>query len=130
MDRSTIRKCRQATAIMGALLLLTAITTPTWAESQEDQGEQPSAATAAEASLVKVDPKYVCMPNNRLFKKEQLSTEIEGKTYYGCCKMCINALNSDPRQRLAIDPISGREIDKAKAVTEVTTNLGFTWLNV
>ena len=120
MDSSANRSHCLVVAILGIFLLLTAITTPIWAESQdsdtEDQSAAANSATAAEVSLVKVDPKYVCMPNNRVFKKEQLSTEIEGKTYYGCCKMCINALNSDPQQRFAVDPVSGKEIDKAEAI--------------
>ena len=120
MDSSTNRYHRLVVALAGVFLLLTAISTPIWAESQDSDAKGQSAATdtdsSAQIALVRVDPKYVCMPNNRVFKKEQLSTEIEGKTYYGCCKMCINALNSDPQQRMAVDPVSGKEIDKAEAI--------------
>ncbi|MEE8367348.1 MAG: hypothetical protein V3S30_03440 [Thermoanaerobaculia bacterium] len=120
MNSSVTGKTRQIVTTVGAVLLLAAVTTPTWAASNESAQDGKSETAIAEPltdiSLVKVDAKYVCMPNNRLFKKEQLSTEIDGKTYYGCCQMCINALNSDPQQRIAIDPVSGKEIDKAKAV--------------
>ncbi len=120
METSTNRMCRQTLAITGMLFLLTAIAMPTGAESQNNSGESHSEKTMvepdSELSLVRVEPKYVCMPNNRVFKKEQLSTDIDGKTYYGCCQMCINALNKDPQQRYAIDPVSGNEIDKATAV--------------
>lgn len=106
---------RRTLAMIGAVLFFLAVTAASsWAVASEGNVEE--SAANDEIKLVKVDPKYVCMPNNRLFKKEQLSTEIEGETYYGCCKMCINALNSDPQQRLAIDPVSGNEINKAKAI--------------
>jgi YHS domain-containing protein len=116
MEALTGKRYRQALAIMGMLLFVIAIATPTWSESQDKQAEASEKDSDTEISLVKVDPKYVCMPNNKLFKKEQLSTEIDGKTYYGCCKMCINALNTDPSQRRAVDPVSGAEIDKAGAI--------------
>ena len=66
--------------------------------------------------LTKVDPKTVCMVNEMAMGKEQIPVEVEGKTYYGCCEMCKNALAKDASKRTAVDPISGKNVDKAKAV--------------
>lgn len=70
----------------------------------------------AEGWLKPVEAKMVCMMNDKLFDKEQLSIEIEGKTYYGCCPMCKEMLDKNPEKRTAIDPVSGNKVDKAMAV--------------
>jgi YHS domain-containing protein len=66
--------------------------------------------------VTKVDPKTVCMVNEMAMGKEQIAVEVDGKTYYGCCEMCKNRLATDDSKRVAIDPISGKEVDKAEAV--------------
>lgn len=66
--------------------------------------------------LAKVDPKTVCMVNEMAMGKDQIPVEVDGKTYYGCCEMCKNTLAKDASKRTAVDPISGNEVDKAKAV--------------
>ncbi len=66
--------------------------------------------------LKKVEPNTVCMVNEMAMGKEQIPVEVEGKTYYGCCEMCKNALANNPAKRVAVDPLSGKEVDKAKAV--------------
>lgn len=72
--------------------------------------------------LKPVEAKMVCMMNNKVFDKEQMSIEIEGKTYYGCCPMCKEMLGKDPAKRVAIDPVSGKEVDKATAVIGADTH--------
>lgn len=66
--------------------------------------------------LKQVEPKQVCMMNNKFMGTEQISVEVEGKTYYGCCAMCKEKLRNDPTARTALDPISGNAVDKAAAV--------------
>ena len=66
--------------------------------------------------LTKVDPKTVCMVNEMAMGKDQIPVEVEGKTYYGCCDMCKKALADNAEKRVAIDPVSGKQVDKAKAV--------------
>ena len=66
--------------------------------------------------LTKVEPKTVCMINEQAMGKDQIPVEVEGKTYYGCCEMCKKALAENAAKRVAIDPISGKQVDKAKAV--------------
>jgi YHS domain-containing protein len=76
-----------------------------------------AAAVAGDgADLRQVESKYVCMVNNAVFDKEQIPVEVDGKTYYGCCQMCKKALNEKAELRVAVDPVSGKEVDKAKAV--------------
>lgn len=69
------------------------------------------------SALKQVDSKYVCMVTDKLFNKEQISVEVEGKTYYGCCDMCKGRLANDPDIRIGIDPISKKKVDKAQSVT-------------
>lgn len=89
-------------------LILAVPTTPLFA-----QGD---AAKAAAAGLKKVESKFVCMINNQEMDREQIPVEVDGKTYYGCCAMCKERLAKDADSRKAVDPVSGKEVDKAKAV--------------
>ncbi len=66
--------------------------------------------------LSRVETKMVCMINEHAMGKEQIPIEIEGRTYYGCCDMCKKALAADATKRVATDPVSGKQVDKATAV--------------
>jgi len=63
-----------------------------------------------------VDSEYVCMVNDAVYDKKQVHVQVEGKDYYGCCEMCKERLAKDGSLRVAIDPVSGKEVDKATAV--------------
>ena len=67
-------------------------------------------------ALTKAETKYTCMVNNTVFAKVQIPTVVEGRTYYGCCEMCAAKLGNNAEVRKAIDPVSGKEIDKASAI--------------
>ena len=73
---------------------------------------------AAESSkkLTRVESKQVCMINEQYMEKDQIAVEIDGRTYYGCCAMCVDRLNADEKSRYAVDPHSGKKVDKALAV--------------
>ncbi|HET7435435.1 MAG TPA: hypothetical protein VFN10_12075 [Thermoanaerobaculia bacterium] len=71
---------------------------------------------APKGPLTKVEPKTVCMINEHAMGKDQIPVEVEGKTYYGCCEMCKKALATDASKRVAVDPVSQKQVDKAKAV--------------
>jgi YHS domain-containing protein len=73
-----------------------------------------------DTGLVQVETKYVCMINNQHFDKEQIAVQVQGQTYYGCCEMCKDKLKNDPKSRMAVDPVSGKKVDKAKAVIGAT----------
>ncbi|HEV8581389.1 MAG TPA: hypothetical protein VGX68_20170 [Thermoanaerobaculia bacterium] len=66
--------------------------------------------------LKRVEAKKVCMVNNQLFEKDQIPIAVEGKTYYGCCEMCKERLGKDAAARTAVDPVTGKKVDKATAV--------------
>lgn len=66
--------------------------------------------------LKKVESKTVCMVNEQAMGKDQIPVEVEGKTYYGCCEMCKKALADNAEKRAAVDPVSGKQVDKATAV--------------
>lgn len=74
------------------------------------------APPAVEAGVKAVAPVEVCMVNDKVFGKPQIPVEFEGKTYYGCCAGCVNRIKNDRRVRYSVDPVSGAEVDKAKAV--------------
>ncbi len=67
-------------------------------------------------ALKRVEPKQVCMMNNKFMGSDQISTVVDGKTYYGCCPMCKEKLQNDPQARTGTDPISGKPVDKATAI--------------
>jgi len=69
-----------------------------------------------DSKVTKIEPSKVCMVNNHAFDKDQIPVEVDGKTYYGCCEMCKQALKDREEARNSIDPVSGNKVDKAKAV--------------
>jgi YHS domain-containing protein len=70
--------------------------------------------------LKRVPAKRVCMVNNTVFDKDQIPVAVEGKTYFGCCEMCKGRIAQDASIRQATDPVSGKSVDKAKAVLGAT----------
>ena len=82
------------------------------------------ADAAPDGRLTKIDARMVCMVRNHAFDEPQISIQIKGKTYYGCCEMCKDMLAKDRKQRVALDPVSKRKVDKATAVIGVGANKG------
>ena len=78
---------------------------------------EPSSRPATVAAVqVVTDPSTVCMMNDQVMGQPQIPVVVEGKTYYGCCAMCKERLTQDAAARKASDPVTGRSVDKAKAV--------------
>lgn len=73
----------------------------------------------AQNQIMKADTKKVCMIHNQIFKKDQISVPVEGRTYYAYCDMCKVQLQKDPEVRFAFDPVTGKKVDKAQAVIGV-----------
>ncbi len=73
-----------------------------------------NASASEKLEIVKNDK--VCMVTNMLFARTQIPVVHEGKTYYGCCANCKKTLAEDPEARVAKDPVSGKDVDKATAV--------------
>ena len=57
----------------------------------------------------------VCMVNNAYMSVPQLEVPYEGKTYYGCCEMCQERIPKEKEARIAVDPYSLKDVDKADA---------------
>ena len=57
----------------------------------------------------------VCMVNNAYMGKPQIPVPVNGKTYYGCCQMCVGKLNDNETARTGIDPFSNKKVDKTEA---------------
>ncbi len=74
------------------------------------------AALAWAGTLQRVEPRRVCMVNDRVYEKDQIPVEVDGRTYFGCCEMCKERLSRDAAVRAAVDPVSGAKVDKARAV--------------
>jgi YHS domain-containing protein len=104
--------------IVSVFALLTLISTQARAEGSEKK----TSVNRDDSALVRVDSKYVCMVNDQYSNKEQIPVIVDGRTYYGCCEMCKNKLKTDVKSRVAVDPVSGKEVDKAVAVVGVTSD--------
>ena len=77
-------------------------------------------ATVEPQPVRKVESSKVCMINEQYMDREQIPVEADGKTYYGCCQMCVDRITNDPATRFAVDPVSKAKVDKAKAVIGAT----------
>lgn len=66
--------------------------------------------------IIQVENKKVCMVTNMLFPRDQIPVQVGKKTYYGCCENCKKTLSEDASSRTALDPVSGKRVDKAQAV--------------
>ncbi|MCH5688793.1 hypothetical protein LWM68_33775 [Niabella sp. W65] len=64
------------------------------------------------------------MVNDAYMGKKQFDVKFQGKTYYGCCEMCKERIPKDASVRVATDPYSHKQVDKAVAVIAVTGNNG------
>ena len=91
---------------------------------REQPAPAPSSTAALEATsvaktspLTRVDsPSHVCMVNDRYMGSEQIPVNVDGKTYYGCCAGCKDKLQTQNTARTALDPVTGKPVDKATAV--------------
>ena len=69
-----------------------------------------------------IQTEMVCMVNDAYMGKEQIPVPVEDQIYYGCCQMCVTKLQNQREVRFAIDPFSGKEVDKAKAFIVLKSN--------
>ncbi len=75
-----------------------------------------NASQTSVQKLQRVDSKLVCMVTDMVFPRDQIPIKVGKKTYYGCCENCKERLGKDQQVRNAIDPVSGKSVDKASAV--------------
>jgi len=77
--------------------------------------DRPAQVLPAGVSRV-TDASQVCMVNDQFMGRPQIPVLVEGRTYYGCCPECKEKLEKQSATRTARDPVTGAEVDKAKAV--------------
>lgn len=107
--------------LASSALLLSLLGVAGCAREELSNPPAPTATTAeppsAPAGLVRIEgPSRICMVNDRYMDKEQIPVVVDGKTYYGCCAMCKEKLETNAAVRGAIDPVSGKPVDKASAI--------------
>jgi len=78
-----------------------------------------AAAPAPPQRIAKADVKHVCMIHNKAYPNVQKPVVLNGHTYYVYCDLCKAKLTKNAPLRYAIDPISGKRVDKATAVVGV-----------
>lgn len=66
----------------------------------------------------------VCMVNNAYMGKKQIEVPHGGKIYYGCCAMCVERIPNDQTVREAVDPLTGKKVDKANAYIVMISDEG------
>ncbi len=110
-------------------IVLTGILFTACNQSVKDQ--KPTTEVATEQNYVAnyqvgdhVPRDLVCMVNNAYMGKNQIEVPVDGKMYYGCCEMCVGRLNEDASSRMATDPYSGEEVDKAEAFIVIANENG------
>jgi len=108
----------QKNALAPAVLVLMLAVAGTGVALQMKGGGREAVKTGAaqSTSLRKVETKKVCMVTNQVFEKDQIPVAVQGRTYYGCCEGCKQTLAKNPAARMAVDPVSGKPVDKATAV--------------
>ena len=58
----------------------------------------------------------VCMVNDAFMGIEQIPVDSGGKTYYGCCQLCVTKIKKNQDNvRYGIDPYTQEEVDKSEA---------------
>lgn len=118
------------TIIAVFVLILTACTNPqskskaALLESEKNTTIQVATATKQYKKGDLVPTEEVCMVNDAFMAKKQLLVKHEGKVYYGCCEMCKERIPKDAAVRVAIDPLSKKEVDKASAAIAITGDQG------
>ena len=88
---------------------------PTRGASAPTPASETTAALPAGLSRV-ADLSQVCMVNDQFMGRPQIPVEVDGRTYFGCCAMCQQRIQSEPAVRAAQDPVTGEPVDKARAI--------------
>ena len=62
------------------------------------------------------------MGSNQAQEKAQDYAMVDDRPYYGCTDMCIANLRQNRGFRYGLDPVSGKRVDKARAVVGARKN--------
>ena len=100
-------------------LLVTGTMNPVLADAQEvppheAMGRQ-RVTERPDGAPVPIERSHVCFVNDTYMGTTQIPVSVDGKTYYGCCRGCVDRLHSESSTRFATDPHTGKRVDKATA---------------
>ncbi len=84
-------------------------------QNQETSQQTVSNQSATPKQGDQVPNNLVCMVNNAYMGVPQLEVPYEGKMYFGCCEMCQERIPKEKEARIAVDPYSLKDVDKAEA---------------
>ncbi len=84
-------------------------------QNQETSQQTVSNQSATPKQGDQVPNNLVCMVNNAYMGVPQLEVPFEGKMYFGCCEMCQERIPKEKEARIAVDPYSLKDVDKAEA---------------
>lgn len=109
---------------IAAFLLITLLLGACDSQGQKDITEAPLPPAEKASTVYQVGDQLpnetVCMVNNAYMEKRQIPVPVNGRTYYGCCQMCVGKLQEQESARTATDPFSGNKIDKSEAYIVLT----------
>src|SRR5690606_41658095 len=83
--------------------------------NQEVNQQNESRQSATPKQGDQIPNNLVCMVNNAYMGVPQLEMPFEGKMYFGCCEMCQERIPKEKTARVAVDPYSLKDVDKAEA---------------
>ncbi len=103
--------------LTGVFFLITALgcNSQPQENGQDPDVQQQAAAIQSYQVGEQVPNQLVCMVNDAYMGKPQIEVPVNGKTYYGCCQMCVKKLNEQESARTATDPQSDKKVDKVDA---------------
>lgn len=105
--------------LTGGLCLMVAISCNTQPKRENEPVVKPELQQTKIKQVYQVGDKVpnelVCMVNDTYMGKQQIAVPVNGKIYYGCCEMCVKKLKEQEDARTAIDPQSGKKVDKVEA---------------
>ncbi|MFB5947013.1 hypothetical protein [Albibacterium profundi] len=104
-----VRKLKYISIIFISLISISACNLAGSDESSE------AAANVAPQVGDQVPNNLVCMVNDAYMGIPQLEVSYEGKIYYGCCEMCQERIPKEKEARIAVDPYTLKDVDKADA---------------
>lgn len=113
MNRNSLFSLAAVACLACAPIALSAQQAPA---KKADSGMHMTQAPPATGPVTPINRRMICMVENKAFKQPQKPVKVNGRTYYGCCSMCQHTLQTDASSRYAVDPVSGKKVDKSKAI--------------
>ena len=72
---------------------------------------------------IEVPYSRVCMSTDKIKVKPTIPIEVNGQEYYACCNKCLRRLEVNyNKQRYAIDPYSGKSVQKNNSYIRLQKN--------